>query len=318
MLIAWLLTALDLLAGVVPSRFLYALARGAGALSIPVLERRRIAVRANQQRLHPEWGPRELDAAVRRVFEETTAYYIDAAVMARRTPRDILANRLTVEGIELLQEANQAGRGVVLAGAHLSNPEVPFHALAAVETEAHASGTRPDALALVEPVANRRQMAALQRRRKTAGARFAPATLDGVRQAVETLRAGGIVAVLIDRDIQGKGLCLPFAGRQARFPSGAIDLALRTEATLLIGVAIRERNDRFRVRFLPTDPLVRSDNRALDIRLNLANLVRCIEPEIVAHSDQWRVVESIWAPCHDTFYEDPADVARGPEAVPHD
>ena len=319
MLIAWLLSALDLLAGFVPSSLLYAVARRAGSLSQPILERRRLAIRANQQRLHPDWGPQELDRAVRGVFEETAAYYVDAAIMPRRAPSDILANRLTVDGLELLQAAIDAGRGVVLAGAHLSNPEVAFHALPAVATDAQRT-TRPrlDALALVEPVANRRQMAALQRRRKAAGVRFAPATLDGVRQAIETLRAGGIVAVLTDRDIQGKGLCLPFMGRQARFPIGAVDLALRTDAAVVIAFAVRERNDHFRVRFIAADPMVRSDNRALDIRVNLANLIRRLEPEIVAHSDQWRVVESVWAPCHDTFYEDPAAVARVPEVVPHD
>ena len=81
MLIAWLLFALERLAGVIPPHFLYGLARRAGALSLPIFEARRIAVRANQQRLHPEWGPDELNGAVRRVFEETAAYYVDAVIM---------------------------------------------------------------------------------------------------------------------------------------------------------------------------------------------------------------------------------------------
>lgn len=289
------------LAALIPAAWLYRLARWAGALALPVAERRRLRVRANIQRLRPEWAPAQLDAAVRGVFQETACYYVDLALLPRRRPCALLEEQLTVEGLEFLEEARAAGRGVVLAGAHLSNPEVPFQALAALGIEA---------LALVEPLPNRRLMAALQRRRQAAGLRFAPTTSEGLREAITLLRRGGVVAILSDRAVQGRGVCVPFAGRLARFPAGAVDLVLRTDATLLIGIAIRLHADRFRVLLRPTAPLLRSDDRGRDRRTNLANLMREMEPLITAHADQWRLFESPWRPCHDTSYLDPSGRAR--------
>lgn len=297
------LRLLDALAAVVPARWLYSVARWVGTLALPVFERKRIAVRANVQRLRPAMEPRDLDRATRGVFQENACYYVDAALLARITPPDVLRKHLSVEGLDLLQDAVAEGNGVVLAGAHLSNSEVPFQALAALGI---------DALALVEPLQDRRRMDAMQRRRQASGLRFVPATMDGVRQAIEMLRSGGVVAILTDRDIQGKGTCIPFAKRLAKFPTGAVDLAMRTDAKLLIGLAIRERNDHFRVLFLPTDELLRSDNRALDLRANLASLIRRMEPIIAANVDQWRVFESPWKPCHDTPYVDPREPRVNP------
>ena len=68
--------------------------------------------------------------------------------------------------------------------------------------------------------------------------------------------------------------------------------------------------DRFRVRFLPTEPLLRSDNPSLDVRANVANLVRLMEPHLIEYADQWRIFESPWAPCRDSAYLDPAGHAR--------
>ena len=301
---AFLLPLLDRLARVLPATWLYALARLAGAAALPLAERRRQTVRANLQVLHPEWEPRQLDAGTKRVFQENAAYYVDIACLARMTPAHAL-KRLDVEGLDLLREAHAAGKGVIVAGAHVGNPEFVVRALPAVGLEC---------VALVEPLADKRRMRALQARREAAGLRAIPATIAGIKEAVRHLREGGILAVLADRDIQGGGSCVPFRRRQARFPNGAVDLALRTDAALLFCLTPRAggpaRGDRFRVRFLPTEPLLRSDNPSLDVRANVANLVRLMEPHLIEYADQWRIFESPWAPCRDSAYLDPAGHAR--------
>src|SRR5699024_12551537 len=47
------------------------------------------------------------------------------------------------------------------------------------------------------------------------------------------LRAGGLVCLLADRDIQGTGLEVEFFGESARMPSGPAALALSTGAALM-------------------------------------------------------------------------------------
>ena len=278
------------LAAILPPSWLYALARGVGTAMLPILERRRLRVRANMQRLQPRWSPEQLDRAVTQQFQETAAYYVDLALLPRRTPEWIFQRRLLCEGLEHLDAAVAAGRGVVLAGLHLSNPEVPFQTLAARNLEA---------ITIVQRLPNRRRLRLLQRLRQARGLRFVPADLDGIRDALETLKRGGVVAVLSDRDIQGRGLCVPFAGRPARFPTGAVDLAQRTGATLIPAFCVRLHHDHFRVIFLPPEPLTAGDNRQLDLQVNLARLVERFEPYIRDHVTQWRVFESPWKACRD-------------------
>ena len=145
MLLAATLATLDRLGRVLPHAWLYAGARLLAPLALPLFERRRQAVRANCQRVHPEWEPADLDRAVRGVFRETAAYYVDAALLPQRTSRQVLDEQLRVDGLEILQAQVAHGKGVVLAGLHLSNPEVAFQTLPALGI---------DAIALVEPLKN--------------------------------------------------------------------------------------------------------------------------------------------------------------------
>ena len=310
MLPAFSLRVLDLLAGLLPAAWLYVVARWLGALGPPLFARRRLTVRANLQILHPEWSPHALDRATKRVFQETAAYYVDMVRLPRLTAADA-ARRLDVEGLDLLRAAHAAGKGVVVAGAHVGNSEFVVRALPAFGLECAA---------LVEPLLDKRRMVALQARREQVGLCAIPATLAGIKEAVTRLRAGEILAVLADRDIQGGGVCVPLRRRQARFPVGAVDLALRTNAALLLCLTPRAagpaRSDRFLVRFQRTAPLLRSDNHALDVRANVANLVRQMEPTLVAHADQWRLFESPWAPCRDSAYIDETGGARFPASRP--
>lgn len=284
------LRLLSLLANVLPAAALYWLARAAGTALLPIAERRRLRARANIQRLQPGWGPSVLDQAVRRLFQETACYYVDLVLLPRCRPDWLFEQRLECEGLEHLEVALHDTRGVVLAGAHLSNPEVAVQALGRFGAQATV---------IMQPLPNDRFFHHAQRLRRATGQRFVPATMAGVREAIHTLRDGWVVAILSDRDIQGNGLCVPFAKRLARFPTGAVDLALRTNAILLPAVAIRKRNDAFRIIFLEPEPLIRTGERTQEVRANLARLIQRLEPLIQAHADQWRIFESPWRSCRE-------------------
>jgi lauroyl/myristoyl acyltransferase len=291
MIAAAALQLLEALAAVLPARWLYAGARLAGTLMLPVLERRRQRARAAVQRFHPAWSPERLNAAVKRQFQETAMYYVDLVLLSRASPEQILHDWLTIEGLDQLQAALRSRRGVVMVSVHLSNPEVAIQALRPLGATATV---------IVEALDERR-LESLRAQRESGGNRFVPATLSGVREALQTLEEGGVVAILTDRDIQGNGICVPFAGRLARFPVGAVDLALRADAILLPAFATRLRDHRFRVDFMEPQSLLHSEegDRAKDVRATLALLMCRFEEPIQTHVEQWRVVESPWRGCRD-------------------
>ena len=293
---AALLRAIELLARAAPEAALYALAERLAALAPPLAERRRLRVRNNLQRLHPEWELPRLNRAVRRVFEETARYYVDLALLPSLSPEQIFHERLELRGLEHLRRELDAGRGVLATSAHLANPEVVVRAVGALGI---------GATALVEPLADPRHRTAAEARRAGAGVDFVEADRAGIAHCIERLRGGGLVAVLWDRDIQGGGACVPFFRRQARFPVGAVDLAIRTESALLPIWQRRTVGLHFEVECLPPMQLLLTGNRALDVRTGLADLVALFEPILSEHCEQWRIFESPWAPCRDTPWDDP-------------
>ena len=296
---AYVLSTLVLLARYLPRRWLYALAEAVASLALLLLERRRIRIRNNLQRIHPEHSPAQLNRDAAEVIAETARYYVDLAVLPSITPQRIFDRHLHVSGLAHLLDAHRSGRGVVLTTAHISNPEVAVKALAALDIQA---------VALVEQLDDRLHLETVNASRSAAGVEFLTATQSGIATALRTLRAGGVVCILWDRDRQGGGACVPFFGRQARFPVGAIDLAIRADADVLPLYAVRGAgSDRlqFDVTFLPPMELLITGNRALDTRTNTANLARLFEPIIEQHAHLWRVPESPWAPCRDTPWDDP-------------
>ena len=296
MLTVAMLRMIEVLARVLPEEALYGVAERLARVGAPLAERRRLRVRNNLQRLHPEWELRRLNRGVVRVFEETARYYVDMALLPSLTPERIFRERLELRGLEHLQAELEAGRGVVATSAHLANPEAVVRAVGAL-------GVR--AAALVEPLADARHRAAAEARRAGAGVDFVEADRAGIGRCIERLREGGLVAVLWDRDIQGGGACIPFFQRQARFPVGAVDLAIRTDSALVPIWQRRTRGLHFEVECLPPMQLLLTGNRALDVRTGLADLAALFEPILHEHCEQWRMFESPWAPCHDTPWDDP-------------
>ena len=299
MLALYLFNLLATLARFLPRAYLYAAAETLTKVALPLFERRRLRIRNNLQRIHPEWNLPQLNQAALAALQETARYYVDLAVLPALSPERILRHQLEVHGLHHLTESHRSARGVVLTTAHLSNPEVALKALAALDIPA---------VALVEKLSDPDHLEAVNASRSAVGIEFLSATKTGVATALRTLHSGGVVCILWDRDLQGGGACVPFFGRQARFPVGAIDLALRADADVLPLYAVRlgERDRlRFRVEFLPPLELLITGNRALDTRTNIANLASLFEPIIAEHCDQWRVAESPWAPCRDTPWDDP-------------
>ena len=90
---------------------------------------------------------------------------------------------------------------------------------------------------------------------------------------IKRLRKGGIVCILIDRDIQKRGMELELCGHKARFPTGAADLALRTNSVLMPGWAHRTDGFKIRADVGPPLELTRTGNHDEDVRINSQRLL---------------------------------------------
>ena len=168
---------------------------------------------------------------------------------------------------------------------HVGNPEQLMRAIGRLGF---------DVLVLTEPLSPPALHRLVHELRQAPGVRFVPADRSGVRQAIEQLRRGGMLGVLADRDVLGSGRLLPFFGAPARLPTGAVELALRMNARLIVGFVRPPGGGRVRVTLDPPLALRRTGDREADVAAGMAELLTALEGGIRAAPEQWFVLHPVW------------------------
>ena len=194
-----------------------------------------------------------------------------------------ISRRLRIEGLEYLDQALAEGRGVMLAATHSGNWDLPglwagrrFGRVTTV-----AERLKPESL-FDEFVA----------RRTAYGAEILPhegGAQQPFRVLLERLRAGGIVALVSDRDLTDRGIDVNFFGATARMAAGPAALA-RTTGAALLPVAVW--NDGPVVVLTIHERLaIGSDMAVADICQRLADV---FARDIAAHPQDWHMLQRVW------------------------
>lgn len=277
-----------LLAERAPRRVVYALAWLAAEVAFLVNSHGRAVATSNIRHvLGPTASPVAVRRAVRGCFHAAAAYYADLACTPRMRPAEFFAHNVRVTGLEHLTAAVASGRGVIAATIHYGNPEYVGQCLSSLGISF---------MALVEPLEPPALAELFRRYRSSQGQKFVDADVSGVKQAIRHLRRGGLLAVLVDRDIQRRGAEVTFFGAPARIPTGAVDLAAHTGAVLLPLLTRRIALDRFEAVIEPPLELVRTGDEVADRRLNTERLIQRFEPYLRQDPSQWFVLqEPVWS-----------------------
>lgn len=227
----------------------------------------------------------EVERVARQMARNTGRYYADVVGMHRMDIEQFYRDDLKLTGLEYIRAAQSEGRGVVMASAHYANPEFAVQGLA-------AGGVK--VFALVEPLQPPELGRLMARLRRVHGHQYEPVSFTAVKHALEWLRNGGVVAILVDRDIQKRGVPFEFCGATARFPTGAVDLAMRTNAVLLPGWVRRTHGFKVEARIGPPLELELTGDAQRDLHHNTARLLALFERHLRADPGQWSVLDRIW------------------------
>lgn len=246
-------------------------------------------------------SPRSIDRAALGAVRNAAHYYVDFARYAHLEPDHAFDQVDSIEGMDELYEAYDRGRGVVLASAHLGNPEFIAQALAPLF----------DTVVLTEPLEPPPLHDFVHTIRSRSGVGFLAADRPGLKTALRHLRCGGVLGALLDRDVLGTGESFPFFGERAPMPAGGVELAWMTGAALVFGTVIRSAPGRYRVvlREIPVPTRANgSGNRNADIELGMRRSVRAIEDAIRLAPDQWFALSPVWTePLADSAHPTPSD-----------
>jgi len=182
-----------------------------------------------------------------------------------------------MEGMEILRAGLAGGRGLIAATGHCGNWEL---------LAAWSAAVGLPITVVVRRVYDVRFHHLILRFRAAAGievlVRDAPRFVVAVGEALQRNR---IVAMLIDQDIKGASVHVPFFGRPAHTPVGAALLALRARVPLATVFIEREPDGRHlaRVAAVPTD--VRRGREG--VHELTARLTAAIEAQIRRAPAQW-------------------------------
>jgi lauroyl/myristoyl acyltransferase len=272
--------------GHLPLRLGYAVAEVVGRLVYWLSPARRDVISNLRHVMGREAPERDVRAAARRVFVNVAKYYIDLVRMPHMDVNDFYRRRLRYHGFdEYVLPAVAAGKGVIVISGHLGNPELG------------AQGMLPRGVkvfALTEPLQPARLSRLVDSLRACKGHSVAPVGFAGVRQAIKTLRQGGVVALMGDRDIEGPKAPLPFFGEEAVIPTGPIEVALRTGATVIPTFCLRTQQGGIDAYLEEPLDMERTGDMERDIRTNTLRFLARLERRLRDHPDQWVVLESIW------------------------
>lgn len=183
-----------------------------------------------------------------------------------------------------LEQAKQAGRGIIFVSAHFGNWDMAGAILARHITFS----------AITETFTDGRLNTLLQNQRKEKGIAIIP--LEGSpRRILRTLQQNQVVGLLVDRPVtQQQGTPVRFFGRTTYVPGGTAALALKSGATILPGyVWYGPRNQMLLRAFPPIFPQPSGDRNS-DIATVTQRIYDSLEEMVRAWPTQWYMFRQFW------------------------
>jgi KDO2-lipid IV(A) lauroyltransferase len=191
------------------------------------------------------------------------------------------------KGREHLDQALQAGRGVVLVTIHaphfpllhlkLAQEKYPIHVMMRPMRD-------PGVSDYIRGVAALSGIATFLSRPVSAA----------VRRTFGLLKQNAVVVIQMDQDVRAAGVPVMFFGQSASTPSGPAGFVRRTGAALVPAFIRREEKGTFTVEVLPALPLIEADDEAASVQALTQSITRTFEEWIRQNPRQWSWNHARW------------------------
>jgi phosphatidylinositol dimannoside acyltransferase len=279
------LSTADLLLGRAPAWAAYGVADTAGRTWFRTAHERRALVTENLRRVCEATGRPTGGVALRRLVErafvEHARYYLELL----RAPHYRVEEIERHVGMDEWRQWEPIMRGgAVVALAHFGNFE-PYGILVAKR------GIR--ALAPIEEIRPRVLFEFLRDRRGVGRIELVPLR-QARRPMTNALKRHELVALVADRDLDGKGVPVTFFGQPTTMPGGPAALALVTGTPMMVGASMRTGHDRFEARTWGIDLQPSGDRHADTAAMTQAMARRFEEVIDLAPEQWWGAFQPIW------------------------
>lgn len=272
------------LAPLLPRRFGYWLAEQAGSVAYHLGRPSPAALRGNLYHvLGTDGDDNNVERVALEVFRNLAKNYYDLFHKHALSTEEATAS-VELRGLQYIEEGLRNGRGLILVSAHFG----PFDAFWMIGRRLKLSITAP--AEHIKPERLYRYVCGL---REQEWITLLPVDRP-LMGLVRALRRGELVAIAADRDITGSGIVVDFFGAPARLPDGAVQLALRTGASLLTCWAVRRPDNTAVLEVEPPLRLDRTGRFEQDVLVSVRKVAARMEDWIGRYPDQWLVLYPIW------------------------
>ena len=251
----------------------------AASLLDAVLPKLRRVARINLAFALPQLSPDEREQLITKVFGNIARMLVAIARFPKLNASNI-GDWISYEGLEHYLDAKRAGRGVLIATAHLGNWELSAFA--------HALLTEPMNV-MIRPLDNTLIDRLVESCRTLSGNRLIYKR-DGARAVLRALHNNEAVGILIDQNTAAaEGVFVDFFGMPACANRGFVKLAHHSGAPVIPGFAVwDDAQARYVLHFYPPVPM--SGDEAADTQ----RLHAVIESIIRRYPGQWMWIHRRW------------------------
>ncbi|MBI5968082.1 MAG: lysophospholipid acyltransferase family protein [Deltaproteobacteria bacterium] len=227
----------------------------------------------------------ELTALARSTFRNLGRVLAEFSFIPLLTEKN-MEQYILFEGAENFYRAYEKGKGILFLTAHFGNWE---WMAASFPLRFH----RPCHV-IVRPLDSPFFDGLVERLRTWTGNHTVPKE-KSMGRILRILKEGGIIGVLLDQNVAWQeGVFVDFFGELACTNAGMALLALKTGAPVLPVFNIRQPDGRYRVVIEPEVPLIRTEDRDLDVEKNTELFTKIIERFVQDHPDHWFWLHQRW------------------------
>ncbi|MBE3138542.1 MAG: lysophospholipid acyltransferase family protein [Actinobacteria bacterium] len=234
--------------------------------------------------LNLDKNDREVTAIARKIFIN---WFVTVADFLKHTrvSKEKLKQRIEITGLENLDKALQKGKGVVIFTAHIGNVEWGACRVAAEGYNICVAG-------LHRPYEPNNKFFESRRLAKGVGVVYVNKSLLNI---FRILKNNEIIAIAADWDSQRTAHVHNFFGKKAYIPSGPVEIAMKSGASLIPCCIYRKNKyNHFMELEKPLELETEGEKKEL-IDINTAKMAKVLQKYIKEHLDQWEMFHDIWA-----------------------
>jgi KDO2-lipid IV(A) lauroyltransferase len=272
-----LFNVLTALVARLPMRLGYAIADALVPVHYYLFGQRRRAVLDNLSIATAGATRKQRRVMARRIMRSYNRMMFEFFRLPRMSSRELNAC-VCITGLEHVEAARQAGRGVIVTSCHIGNWELGAVQLA-------RQGYPVTAVAGVQ---FGRWLADDVRAAKENLAVSTVSPEDGFRKLWRALGRNEVVALMVDGDIFSTGERQQFLGRPTPWPAGPGVLSERTGAPIIAAYCERKEPGRFQIVF---EPALDPNEKATALN---AAVAATSSRHVGEHIDQWCMFRSFW------------------------